>query len=50
MGGSRLNAMIPEKVFGGVLMQESEPIAYFGEKLSGAAVNYPVYDKELHCQ
>ena len=33
---------------GGVLMQEGKPIAYFSEKLGGAQLNYPVYDKELH--
>src|SRR3954469_18340771 len=33
---------------GGVLMQEGKPIAYFSEKLSGARLNYPVYDKELY--
>ncbi|CAM8877881.1 unnamed protein product [Rhodiola kirilowii] len=33
---------------GGVLMQESKPIAYFSEKLSGAKLNYSVYDKELY--
>ena len=33
---------------GGVLMQEGKPIAYFSEKLSGAWLNYPVYDKELY--
>ena len=32
---------------GGVLMQEGRPIAYFSEKLGGAALNYPTYDKEL---
>ncbi|KAH9780609.1 hypothetical protein KPL71_008138 [Citrus sinensis] len=31
-----------------VLMQEGRPIAYFSEKLSGAALNYPTYDKELY--
>ena len=36
------------KGIGGVLMQESKPIAYFSEKLSGAALNYPTYDKELY--
>jgi hypothetical protein len=29
---------------GVVLMQEGRPIAYFSEKLSGAALNYPTYD------
>ena len=33
---------------GGVLMQEGKPIAYFSEKLNGAQLNYPVYDKELY--
>ena len=32
---------------GGVLMQEKRPIVYFSEKLSGAQLNYPIYDKEL---
>ena len=29
-------------------MQERRPIAYFSEKLSGAALKYPTYDKELY--
>uniref|UniRef100_A0A2N9I0N6 Reverse transcriptase n=1 Tax=Fagus sylvatica TaxID=28930 RepID=A0A2N9I0N6_FAGSY len=33
---------------GAVLMQEKRPIAYFNEKLNGAALNYPTYDKELY--
>ena len=33
---------------GVVLMQEKRPIAYFSEKLNGAALNYPTYDKELY--
>ncbi|XP_052173757.1 uncharacterized protein LOC127789046 [Diospyros lotus] len=33
---------------GAVLMQEGRPIAYFSEKLSGAALNDPTYDKELY--
>ncbi|KAK1683976.1 hypothetical protein QYE76_044824 [Lolium multiflorum] len=33
---------------GGVLMQEGRPIAYFSEKLSGAKLNYPIYDNELY--
>ncbi|CAM8886869.1 unnamed protein product [Rhodiola kirilowii] len=33
---------------GGVLMQERKPVAYFSEKLSGAQLNYSVYDKELY--
>jgi len=31
-----------------VLMQDRRPIAYFSEKLNGAALNYPTYDKELY--
>ena len=33
---------------GAVLMQEGKPIAYFSEKLSGAALNYSTYDKEMY--
>ena len=33
---------------GVVLMQEGRPIAYFSEKLNGAALNYPTFDKELY--
>ena len=33
---------------GTVLMQDKRPIAYFSEKLSGAPINYPTYDKELY--
>ncbi|XP_031101961.1 uncharacterized protein LOC116005863 [Ipomoea triloba] len=32
---------------GAVLMQGGKPIAYFSEKLNGAALNYPTYDKEF---
>jgi hypothetical protein len=31
-----------------VLMQEGRPVAYSSEKLSGAALNYPTYDKEMY--
>ena len=31
-----------------MLMQEKRPIAYFSEKLSGAQLNYPIYDKKLY--
>jgi hypothetical protein len=31
-----------------VLMQDRRPIAFFSEKLSGAALNYPTYDKKLY--
>ncbi|KAI3758531.1 hypothetical protein L6452_06096 [Arctium lappa] len=33
---------------GAVLMQERHPIEYFSEKLKGAHLNYPTYDKELY--
>ena len=33
---------------GVVLMQEKRPIAYFSEKLNGAVLNYPTYDKEFY--
>jgi len=33
---------------GGVLHQEKRPIAFFSEKLTGATLNYPTYDKELY--
>jgi hypothetical protein len=33
---------------GGILMQEGHPIACFSEKLSGARLNYPIYDKKLY--
>ncbi|GKV34697.1 hypothetical protein SLEP1_g43048 [Rubroshorea leprosula] len=33
---------------GAVLMQEWRPIAFFSEKLTGAALNYPTYDKEMY--
>ena len=33
---------------GVVLMQEKQSIAYFSEKLNGATLNYPTYDKELY--
>lgn len=33
---------------GAVLMQDRRSIAYFSEKLSGAALNYPTYDKEFY--
>jgi Zn-finger domain-containing protein len=32
---------------GGVLLQEGKPVAYFSEKINGAALNYSTYDKEL---
>nr|KYP35911.1 Retrovirus-related Pol polyprotein from transposon 17.6 [Cajanus cajan] len=31
-----------------VLLQGGQPIAYFSEKLKGASLNYPTYDKELY--
>ena len=33
---------------GAVLKQEGRPLAYFSEKMNGAVLNYPVYDKELY--
>jgi len=33
---------------GAILMQEKWPITYFSEKLNGATLNYPTYDKELY--
>ncbi|XP_071923187.1 uncharacterized protein [Coffea arabica] len=33
---------------GAVLMQDKRPCAFFSEKLGGAALNYPTYDKELY--
>ena len=31
-----------------ILMQGGRPIAYFSEKLNGASLNYPTYDKEIY--
>jgi hypothetical protein len=31
-----------------VLMQDRRPIVYISEKLNGATLNYPTYDKELY--
>ena len=33
---------------GAVLMQEGRPICYFSEKLNGATLRYPTYDKEIY--
>ncbi|GKV11024.1 hypothetical protein SLEP1_g22313 [Rubroshorea leprosula] len=33
---------------GAVLMQERWPIVFFSEKLTGAVLNYPTYDKEMY--
>ncbi|XP_012437869.1 uncharacterized protein LOC105763990 [Gossypium raimondii] len=33
---------------GAMLTQDGRPIAYFNAKLNGAALNYPVYDKEMY--
>ena len=33
---------------GAILMQEKRPIAYFSEKLNGATLSYPTYDKEFY--
>jgi hypothetical protein len=31
-----------------VLKQDKKPLAYFSEKLNGANLNYPSYDKKLY--
>ncbi|CAI9115397.1 OLC1v1016296C1 [Oldenlandia corymbosa var. corymbosa] len=33
---------------GAILMQDKRAIAFFSEKLNGACLNYPTYDKELY--
>ncbi|XP_017613662.1 uncharacterized mitochondrial protein AtMg00860-like [Gossypium arboreum] len=33
---------------GAMLTQDGRPVAYFSEKLNGAALNYPIYDKEMY--
>ncbi|KAG8485859.1 hypothetical protein CXB51_019209 [Gossypium anomalum] len=33
---------------GAVLTQEGKPVVYFSEKLSGAPLNYPTYNKEMY--
>ncbi|XP_022157993.1 uncharacterized protein LOC111024587, partial [Momordica charantia] len=33
---------------GAVLMQNHKPLMFFSEKLSGASLRYPTYDKELY--
>lgn len=33
---------------GAMLHQKKIPVVYFSEKLSGATLNYPTYDKELY--
>ena len=38
----------PSGGIGIVLMQEGHPIAYFSEKLTGVALSYSTYDKELY--
>ncbi|XP_028246720.1 uncharacterized protein LOC114424051 [Glycine soja] len=41
--------LVPKKDgIGAVLLQGGHPIAYISEKLHGAALNYPTYDKELN--
>jgi hypothetical protein len=34
--------------FGGMLLQEGKPVAYFNEKMYGPSLNYSNYDKELY--
>ena len=29
-------------------MQDGQPIAYFSEKLNGASLKYPTYDKKMY--
>ncbi|XP_073138536.1 uncharacterized protein [Henckelia pumila] len=41
-------ANAPNVGIGGVLTQGGRPVAYFSEKLSGASLNYPTYDKEFY--
>ena len=33
---------------GAILMQDGRPIAYFSEKLNGASLKYPTYEKEMY--
>lgn len=33
---------------GDVLMKDQRPLMYLSEKLNGAALNYPTYDKQLY--
>ena len=44
----KLNVMLQVLELVPFLMQDRRPIAYFSEKLNGAALNYPTYDKELY--
>ncbi|XP_012472427.1 uncharacterized protein LOC105789600 [Gossypium raimondii] len=33
---------------GAILTKDGRPVAYFSEKLNGATLNYPTYDKEMY--
>ena len=33
---------------GAILMRDKRPIAFFSQKLGGAGLNYPTYDKKLY--
>ncbi|XP_027170544.1 uncharacterized protein LOC113770323 [Coffea eugenioides] len=43
-----LGYVVSSQGIGAVLMQDKRPYAYFSEKMGGAALNYPTYDKELY--
>ncbi|XP_027169486.1 uncharacterized protein LOC113769220 [Coffea eugenioides] len=47
-GEAQEQAFLTLKSIGIVLMQDKRPCAFFSEKLGGAALNYPTYDKELY--
>ncbi|XP_024014712.1 uncharacterized protein LOC112088550 [Eutrema salsugineum] len=45
---STIAAPLTKISIGAVLMQENKSVAFFSEKLGGATLNYPMYDKELY--